>query len=698
MKPVRLILVHAVLLICSACTAAPIPVTPATTQTPAPSRTPTITPSPLPAETATRAASPSPAPTSTDTRIPPTPSITPAAFHAFEAHPLALSPENAASEMTRLTRIGRGKLFDAAWSPDGKYLAAATGVGVYLYDGTTLEELRLIDVNEPSTVIAFSPDGSRMAIARGAKVGIWNVETGQKLVELAEEIAGGIWALSFHGEKIAAVGQILPGLGTYEAQHRIWDSRDGRLILTEDTLCSLTYAVALDPAGRLAAVCNGFLVDLQNNERNRNIRGQFDAFFTADGRWLYSSDTDNGEPGKILRYNLQAGDAEVLADLTDCQRLERNNQAALCYGSNRLHTFDPENGQVSATLYLAEPFKTASVNPDGRRVVVVLGDDVIVWDVRTQEEIWRNNFPDFSYAALGLLQLDGTRVHAAGVFSGDEATIFDLDSGSAIQILRSDGSPFTGLAFSSDQRTLASIDEEARLMLWDLQTGERTHVFTLSDEAAAGPIRFDPDGSAVLLLTRNKNIIIRFDIRNEEIQHHPYPGWEASTRQGYLPYQFLGNGDLLTWNQSQNDDTLTLRNLTSGENVVISRAVNDELDDWLETAAHSADGQLFAAGAVQGPISIWRTDNLSDPQLLFGHGVRAGEGFTGTTIHLEFSPANNLLVSVGYDQTTRLWNIETGNPIRLLNVCCYVGFTSDGRLLVTAGEGVIRVWGIPPLP
>lgn len=336
-------------------------------------------------------------------------------------------------------------------------------------------------------------------------------------------------------------------------------------------------------------------------------------------------------------------------------------------------------------------------SPGGKRVAIALGDSVIVLDAQTREKIWRTEFANFSFAALGILQVDGKTVYAASVFAGDEASIFDLASGSVLQTFRSDGPTFTGLAFSSDRRTLAAIDEEARLTFWDLQTGERTHTFLLSEEAAAGPLRFDADGSSVLLLAKNKNIVIRFNLRNEAIQHHPYSGWQANTRLGYLPYRFLGNGDLLTWNQSQTGDTLTLRNLTSGENVVISRAVNDELDR-LETAAHSADGEVFAAGAVEGQISIWRMDNLTEPQLLFGHEPRSGEGFTGTTIHLEFSPTNNLILSVGFDQTTRLWNIETGNFVRLLSVCCYAGFTPDGRLLVTAGDGVIRVWGVPPWP
>lgn len=60
-----------------------------------------------------------------------------------------------------------------------------------------------------------------------------------------------------------------------------------------------------------------------------------------------------------------------------------------------------------------------------------------------------------------------------------------------------------------------------------------------------------------------------------------------------------------------------------------------------------------------------------------------------------FNAQSNLLASVGWDGTTRLWSVKTCNQLRVLNVCCSASFTPDGRYLVTAGDGVMRVWGIP---
>jgi hypothetical protein len=76
----------------------------------------------------------------------PYPTITLMSVARITAHPLALTAYSAAMQMKPLARFGQGALYNIAWSPDGKYLAIATGLGVYLYDAVTFELERLIDV------------------------------------------------------------------------------------------------------------------------------------------------------------------------------------------------------------------------------------------------------------------------------------------------------------------------------------------------------------------------------------------------------------------------------------------------------------------------------------------------------------------------------------------------------------------------
>ena len=71
-------------------------------------------------------------------------------------------PEGAA------TRLGKGTIRAIQYSPDGTLLAAAGTVGVWLYNGTTHQEVALlIGHTAEVTSVGFSPDGRMLASGGG---------------------------------------------------------------------------------------------------------------------------------------------------------------------------------------------------------------------------------------------------------------------------------------------------------------------------------------------------------------------------------------------------------------------------------------------------------------------------------------------------------------------------------------------------
>jgi WD40 repeat protein len=64
-----------------------------------------------------------------------------------------------------LARWGRGVVKQIAWSPDGAWVAVGTSLGVYLYDGLTGEEVRLIETGSTVDSLAFSANSEEIATA-----------------------------------------------------------------------------------------------------------------------------------------------------------------------------------------------------------------------------------------------------------------------------------------------------------------------------------------------------------------------------------------------------------------------------------------------------------------------------------------------------------------------------------------------------
>ena len=124
-------------------------------------------------------------------------------------------------------RLGKGRMNEIAYSPDGTRLAVAGGIGIWLYDTQTGEALDLL-TGHTSLVysVSFSPDGQSLASgSRNGTVRIWDVNTGRQLRTLTEHTSY-VFSVSFSPD-----GQTLAS-GNGDKTVRIWDVNTGSHLRT----------------------------------------------------------------------------------------------------------------------------------------------------------------------------------------------------------------------------------------------------------------------------------------------------------------------------------------------------------------------------------------------------------------------------------------------------------------------------------
>lgn len=678
----------------TACAPAPQSPTP-----PVPQLSPTAGRAAIPTLTAT--ASPQPTDTVTAPAVP-TPTITPPPITPPGPHALALDEHNAATQLERLMRLGQGTPYDVSWSPDGKYLAIATGLGVFLYDAASLEQVRFIDVGDAATVIAFRPDGQALAVACRSRVSLWSV-AGNQISALAGEIKGGVQELAY-GQSGYVVAYGIPSLNLSEPYQelKVWQAATGQLVLSQTDIYMFSRAVDLSADGKTLVFWSpdGLEVrDLQTGEVSSHLSQiGADAIFSPDGTKVFFTSTDDNSPVQV--WELARDKTTAVLEQMPCLYLARNGPAAICYGREQVVVFDPAQGQALKTLALAD-IARAAISPDGQKLAFIEQEQIKILEVQTEQTVKELEFDIFRTFAVGQVGLDNADKYVAAT-SGYAGRIFlwDLETGNRLRSFQASAADIDGLAFSPDRHILASIDAEGFVRLWDLQKSEVTYSFDFSGQAL-DPLRFSPDGSHLAMSDVNRDGILEFDLQTGQMRAQRYKliGYPYAN-QNYAPFGYTSDNRLMTWGFAgpvDQAEALLVRDLSSNTEVKLPYTWKSD-PDFLEAIALSSDGNYLAAGAAGGVIYIWDMRTQTLVAQMTGHAGRFGDGWLGALRYVDFSPQSDLLVSVGWDDTIRLWNIHTGNAIRQFNVCCFANFSPDGRVLTTAGEGVVRVWGLPPWP
>jgi WD40 repeat protein len=331
------------------------------------------------------------------------------------------------------------------------------------------------------------------------------------------------------------------------------------------------------------------------------------------------------------------------------------------------HTLRGHDQQISALRFTADGKKLISASADGT---------MRVWDLtRGQEErqLWGHES-----AVSGLELATGGR-HLVSCSADGTVRVFDFASGKELRRL---DCPVRGISLAPDGRKL--IVAAGAVLTWDVQTGGQRQLLATAN---AQGVRYSPDGKTLAVLDGDGQVALWDLATNRERLRLP------KLRHPTLSLAFSHDGKVLATGgyghnarkRSLGDQAdLKLWNVADGKEL---GACEDFTSDILALAFSPDDAFLVSASDCTARLWDWK--NHRELPRFAGHGQEV----TG----LAYAPDGRTLYSASKDATVRAWDSLSGKEQTVLrghaNGVLALALTADGKTLATAGlDGAVRVW------
>jgi WD40 repeat protein len=658
-----------------------------------------------------------------------------------------------------------GAFFGLAWSPDGKVIAScSTFESVELRDPATGSLVRRLPRRfNMFGGLSFSGDGRLLAFSDTGGFVVWETATGKRVSEWREPTISFSWGMVLRpdGKQLVSLSTTTD---TAKNTVQFWDVATGTVTASTTFAAGLRRSIpednlAYSPDGRILAVASAdpvLLFDSSTGRQMSELRldhsrladNTIDTLrFTPDGSALLTGD----HFGKICLSRLKK-DGSLDSTVSFSPGSESNAIGRLAVHPDGKRFLSASQDSVirlwDINFRLQRSWRVhergvfgLAFSPDGGRFASYSPHEgILIWDTagpvtgalpasagKGLTDLATS--PDGSVLALGRVK-SHLNDHPQGWSQDAEVEIYDAATIRSLRILdktslirpRGPGDIrifLKRIAFSPDGRRLAAVDavkDPKPVMTGNraivqnavptpatvrvLDVGGAGEVFRL--EQAGEQVAFSPDGRWIATLADPR--------LGQGAKGGPVRFWDAGTGKPAFTFEQTGEqGTFLTF--SPDGKLLAL----GGGKVTLLRVSDTGLepvhsfDEQAACLTFSPNGRYLAAAHLHGEVFLWdvASGNLVHHirQLRGGRFQQDGlvEQLGQTPGWLAFSPDSALLAYAMDDGTVRVWDLESGQDVLVLEdfpaFVVRLYFSRDGHKLYAVDTRAERhVWDATPLP
>jgi len=629
------------------------------------------------------------------------------------------------SELLRLS--GRGRMWAASFSLDGKQVLTADDEGGRLWDATTGRLLVNLPAGETVFHAQFSLDQKTIAtVGITGTVRLWDAQTGASLHTMTQPTGTTVMS---RGTAFSPDGRLFATIGDFQAIAHVWDvrtgieiaqvrheatkgaalafSRDSRWLATTcgdnvRVLDTTTWkpialldaksvrSLTFDPTGSHLAIGNSTgeisMWSIPSGVRNRLLVSTGEPIgrlvFSPDGVFVAAAAVIRGGSGAVAIWRTASGELQMRSHLrrgsTALEFNSASTQLLAAGAEGQVVVLDVNSKTTVAVLEGASGLiLEAHFDSTHRRVVAASMDGTVhVWQVGapyrrwTSEPIGRDCGTDITPAEDSRYVVVGCTKHSTRVWdTAEDRLLVELPGTTQV-----DGPGFVSLPSVSDAGDMVAIPRGNAVELYTVPEGRLLR--TVQHVAKITVVRFASTGHVLVTGSADGSLLLT----REGLKTLALPSSEGAIDSA----AFLPDGRVIVADDQRKLHIYDVDRPTAAQMF--------ELPIRAQALRLSRDGRrLIVIGEASSPTNPIIVD------LDHGHVVAELRGHRSQAYSAQFVGRDQQILTASTDGTAMLWDGWSGKLQQTYlgsgSMLFDAALSVDGAVVVTArGDGTLQFW------